>query len=278
MLGHKIVEHIQNNIGHESVYFTTRSDSNENSFYYDPEHNFLKIVDIVDTYKIDVIINCIGLLNSSKLSHDRFFHVNSFFPKKLEKTFIKSKVKIIQISTDCVFDGEVGNYTEDSIPSAKDIYGISKFLGEIINSKDLTIRCSIIGPEINNNSKGLLSWFIKSCKDESINELMGYKNVFWSGISTFELSRIILFASNSNICGLHHVEVPEKISKFELLLLFSKYFKNSKKIKPTTDPKYDKSLKSNHKKLLVSKNYDQIINEMFLNINLNSKKYNYNIK
>ena len=128
------------------------------------------IVDVTDRNAVtkviadvnpEIIINCVGVLvEGAKRYPDNAILINAYFPHLLKKLSDEIGAKLIHISTDCVFSGKKGNYTEEDIPDAQDVYGRSKALGEIINDKDLTIRTSIIGPELKKNGEGLFHWFM----------------------------------------------------------------------------------------------------------------------
>lgn len=122
--------------------------------------NFIELENLIKKTNPNFIINCIGLLNKSAEDRpDKAILINSYLPHFLENITQNSISKIIHISTDCVFSGYEGNYTEASPKNGIGFYAQSKALGEVINNKDLTIRTSIIGPEINSNGIGLFHWF-----------------------------------------------------------------------------------------------------------------------
>lgn len=215
---------------------------------------------LFEEIKPDIVINCIGILKENcdkNLLLSSF--INSFFPKYLEKYFKNSSCKIIHLSTDCVFDGRKGSYIETDIKNATDIYGITKGMGEIINEKDLTIRTSIIGPEIK-DGESLFDWFMK--QEGAID---GYENVWWTGVTTLELAKIIDYIIENNISGLYHIIPKEKINKFTLLSYIKDIFKKDKiKIYKEIKTRLDKSLlttKSDFK--YVIKNYKEMILELY---------------
>jgi len=144
------------------------------------------------------------------------------------------------MSTDCVFSGKSGNYSENSIKDGKDMYARSKALGEIDNDKDLTFRMSIIGPEIRANGTGLFEWFMK--QTDSVN---GYKNVYWTGVTTLELAKAMDRAIDHDLKGLYHLVPQKNISKFELLHLFKQIWKKEITILEDTSQKHNKSLLNN---------------------------------
>lgn len=195
-----------------------RSKLDENSIICDIS-NINRVNEIIEELKPNVIINCIGVLN--KTAEDDIkntVYVNTFFPKFLARIGEIKNIKIIHLSTDCVFDGREGGYTEKSFKSENGIYGLSKNLGEIYGKNSLTIRTSIIGPELKNGS-GLFHWFMN--QQGNIN---GFTKVYWTGITTLELSKVIDKAIDENIEGLYHIVPNEKISKYNLLKIFKNEF------------------------------------------------------
>ena len=198
---------------------------------------------IIKDYNFDYVVNCIGILNKDAEDNPaKAIWFNSYFPHFLEDITKSIKTKIIHISTDCVFSGkENGNYTEDSIKNGLGFYAESKALGELDNSKDITIRTSIIGPEINNNGIGLFHWFMSQPSDSEVN---GFSKVFWSGITTLELAKVIDDVIRNKVTGLKQIS-REKISKFDLLRLFNEVFRNNQlQIIENEDYISDKSLVS----------------------------------
>ena len=137
--------------------------------------------------KPDVIINCVGLIKQLSDSNDplKILPINSIFPHKLYHFCNQESIRLIQISTDCVFSGKKGNYKETDISDAEDLYGKSKYIGELHGNNSLTIRTSIIGHEIA-SKESLLEWFLS--QEGSIN---GYSNAIFSGLTTLELSKIL---------------------------------------------------------------------------------------
>jgi dTDP-4-dehydrorhamnose reductase len=131
-------------------------------------------------------------------------------------------IKIIHLSTDCVFDGKDGGYTEKSFKNENGIYGLSKNLGEIYGKNSLTIRTSIIGPELKNGS-GLFNWFMNQKGNIS-----GFTKAYWTGVTTLELSKAIDKAIDENIEGLYHIVPNKKISKYDLLNIFKNEFSEVK--------------------------------------------------
>lgn len=196
---------------------------------------------IIDQHRPDIIINCIGvLIKGAREFPDNAIYINSFLPHFLSRLASGYGGKVIHLSTDCVFRGDKGDYNEDAFKDADDTYGRSKALGELINTADLTIRTSIIGPEIKDNGEGLLEWVIQ--QKGIIN---GFKEAYWSGLTTLELAKFIDFAIQNHLKGLVHATNNEKISKFDLIQLIIKFYKlNDIILQAEYGKKVDKSLRN----------------------------------
>lgn len=195
-----------------------RNKLDENSVVCDIS-NINQVNEVIENEQPNVIINCIGILN--KTAEDDIkntVYVNTFFPRFLERIGEMKDIKIIHLSTDCVFDGNDGGYTEDSFKNENGIYGLSKNLGEIYGKNSLTIRTSIIGPELKNGS-GLFHWFMNQKGN-----IKGFTKAFWTGVTTLELAKAIDKAIDENIEGLYHVVPNEKVSKYDLLNIFKQEF------------------------------------------------------
>ena len=144
-------------------------------------YNILKLKKKILKFKPDVVINCVGVIKQKiqKLDEKNIFYVNSVFPHEVSKISKISGSKLIHFSTDCVFDGRKGNYKDFDEKNAKDIYGMSKSLGELNENNSITIRTSIIGHELNSKNS-LLNWFLGQNKKQCY----GYSNDFFSGLPT----------------------------------------------------------------------------------------------
>jgi dTDP-4-dehydrorhamnose reductase len=172
--------------------------------------------EILEKHQFDYVINCVGILNQDAESNpSKAIWFNSYFPHFLEELTKDTLSKIIHISTDCVFDGKHGNYSETGTKNGLGFYAQSKALGEIDNFKDLTIRTSIIGPELNTEGIGLFNWFM-----QQRGEINGYSSAIWSGVTTLELAKAIDFAIKNPLNGLVHLTNGVPINKFDLLQLF----------------------------------------------------------
>lgn len=193
--------------------------------------------------QFDYVVNCIGILNKDAEDFpSKAIWFNSYFPHYLEEITKETKTKIIHISTDCVFSGKEGGYTENDIKNGIGFYAQSKALGELTNPKDVTIRTSIIGPELNQNGIGLFHWFM--CQSDEV-KISGYSNAFWSGLTTLELAKVVLEIIGQNISGLIQVAPSSKIDKYNLISMFNSIYKNGKiVIEPDGNYRVDKSLVS----------------------------------
>jgi len=202
-----------------------------------------EILDILNRVKPDRVINCIGVIkqHGSKIPEHKYFFLNSSLPRIIESWCNLNKKKLIHFSTDCVFNGSKGGYGPEDTPDALDVYGLSKYLGEVRGKYSLTIRTSIIGFERNSNN-GLLSWFLSNPENTFVN---GYSNVMYSGLTTTYLAKIVCsYLLESNHYGLLQLGGP-RISKYELLVLINNSFNAKILVKKYADISSDKTLCSN---------------------------------
>ena len=167
--------------------------------------------------KPDAVINCVGLIKQRDEASDEALtvRVNAEFPHRLAKRCGETGARLIHFSTDCVFAGTRGNYTEDDPADATDLYGQSKHRGEVTGPQCVSLRTSVIGHELGTNL-ALLDWFI-SQRSQTIN---GFKKAIYSGFTTLEMARIVerILTQHAALSGLWHV-ASEPISKFDLLQL-----------------------------------------------------------
>ena len=174
--------------------------------------------------KYDAVINCIGVLNKDAENNpSKAVYLNSYLPHLIADTLKATPTKLIHMSTDCVFKGNSGPYYENSLCDGETFYDRTKALGEVNDKKNLTFRNSIIGPDINKNGIGLFNWFMK--QKGTIN---GYTGAIWTGVTTLTLAKAMEKAIEEDLCGLYNLVNNETISKFDLLELFNKNFRNKK--------------------------------------------------
>lgn len=238
MAGHMIARYLSSMDYNLLTVSRSRSDMDVNFEVLKEIDNLLDVIKNSDT---KFIINCVGLLVQDSINRpDKAVMLNGWLPRYLEHQFRNTDVRIIHISTDCVFDGRVGSYLESDVPNETNLYGRSKAIGEINNDKDITFRTSIIGPEIKSDGTGLMDWFL----NKSGNRVTGWDDAFWSGVTTYELARCIRkWIEGPNIFGIYHLSNNKKISKYELLELINKTFEVNKIIVRGKGSKFlDKSL------------------------------------
>lgn len=194
----------------------------------------------VDHDQYDTIINCIGLLNQFAESNKAgAVYLNSYFPHFLAKLTEGTATQVIHMSTDCVFSGKRGQYTEDDLRDGTTFYDRTKALGELEDEKNLTLRQSIVGPDIKANGIGLLNWFL-----QQKNEVSGYTGAIWTGQTTLQLAKTMEAAAKQKAHGLFNTVPKVSITKYELLGLFNKYLRREPiRIVPVDKMAADKSLR-----------------------------------
>ena len=184
--------------------------------------DFKKLKDIIIDGRYDAVINAVGILNQdAEDNKSNAVLLNSYLPHYLSEVTKSMETKVIHMSTDCVFSGNTGGYTETSFRDGTTFYDRSKALGELENSKDLTFRNSIIGPDMNENGIGLFNWFMKQKS-----QINGFTKAIWTGVTTLTLAKAMEQALNEDLTGLYNLVNNDTISKYELLKLFNKHMKN----------------------------------------------------
>jgi dTDP-4-dehydrorhamnose reductase len=258
MLGHVLLNKLNESKAFEVYDITRNKEERINNFDCDVT-NFNSLFEIVKEIKPKYIVNCIGILIKGSIQDpSNAILINALLPHKLAQFSNDINAKFIHISTDCVFDGLKGSYTETDNKTAQDIYGLSKSLGEINDDKNLTLRTSIIGPELKNNGEGLFSWFINQK-----GEVNGFTESIWGGVTTLVLSDIIIKSINENYIGLVHVTNGKPISKLDLLnLIKDKFELNHIDLKKSSGKKSDKSLNTKYHYFNVP-SYEQMITDMY---------------
>lgn len=210
--------------------------------------------------KFDTIINCIGVLNkNAEDNKTNAIFLNSYFPHLLAELTEGTDTQVIHMSTDCVFSGQRGQYMENDFCDGRTFYDRTKALGEINDSKNLTLRQSIVGPDINAKGIGLLNWFLQ--QEEKVN---GYIGAVWTGQTTLQLAKTMEQAALQRVNGLYNMVPDDSITKYDLLNLFNKYIRKKKiEIIPVDKMAADKSLKrTNWEFAYVIPNYEQMVIEL----------------
>ncbi|MFJ6324486.1 MULTISPECIES: dTDP-4-dehydrorhamnose reductase family protein [unclassified Rhizobium] len=227
MLGSTTIRTLSENTDLE-VYGTLRSEGGLRHFEGEIAKRILTGIDVenqdvlistLNKVRPDVVINCVGLIKQLSAAKDPLvaLPLNALFPHKLARLAALSGTRLVHVSTDCVFSGATGNYTEDSVADATDLYGVSKHLGEVVTYDNaVTLRTSIIGRELTSNNS-LVDWFLAQQ-----GEVKGYDKAIFSGLPTCELAAVIrdVVLPNPALTGLYHVSA-KPISKYELLRLIA---------------------------------------------------------
>lgn len=203
--------------------------------------NFNTIIRVIADLKPDVVINCIGIIKQISAAQDPIISIsiNALFPHRLALACKAADARMIHVSTDCVFDGAKGNYSENDQSNATDLYGRTKFLGEVYYPYCVTLRTSIIGHEMK-GKHGLIEWFLAQK-----GKVQGFTNAIYSGFPTVEMARIIgeYVIPNPDLKGLYHVS-SDPISKYKLLQLVADKYKKQIEVEPFDDLRLDRSLDS----------------------------------
>jgi len=241
MAGHMIY-HYLNALGTYKLYTVCfRNKLTEDSIIANVyDHEALK--QILKKINPAYVINCIGILiKGSKLSAENAIYLNAYFPHLLARLMDENDAaaRLIHISTDCVFSGTKGLYEDTDKKDALDIYGMTKNLGEIIDGHNLTIRTSIIGPELKQNGEGLFHWIFSQ---RAAGEIDGYAKIIWGGVTTLELGKAIDSCMENSVTGLYQLTNGEKISKYELLQLIIKRFELKLALNKVDGLNVDKSI------------------------------------
>ena len=237
MAGHTIGLYLLEQ-GHDVYGFDLRESKYIRSFAgnaFDTE----TIAKVIREGHYDSVINCIGVLNQfAEQNHALAAFLNSYFPHFLAKATEGTDTQVIHMSTDCVFSGKRGSYTEDDFPDGTTFYDRSKALGELNDDKNITLRNSIVGPDINPNGIGLLNWFM-----HQRGEINGYTKAMWTGQTTLQLAKTMEAAAKEKAHGLFNAVPDHSICKHELCGLFNKYLRNNEIIiHPVEGVNADKSL------------------------------------
>jgi len=202
--------------------------------------NHDELINVFDKVQPDYVINCTGLVKQLASAQNPLsvLPINSLFPHKLAKICSISQARLIHISTDCVFSGKTGSYVESDLSDAEDLYGKSKYIGEVNDLPHVvTLRTSIIGHELN-SKYALVDWFLSNNQT-----VKGYVKTIYSGLPTIELAKIIsdYVIPNNKIFGLYHV-ATKPINKFDLLKLIAEIYNKQITIEADEKIVLDRSL------------------------------------
>jgi dTDP-4-dehydrorhamnose reductase len=250
MAGHKVVQHLSRR--DLDVWFTLRGGRDEASLSPVPALRSERAIENVDALNTDllrhtieqlrpdILVNCLGVIKQrDEGENERLcMRLNAELPHLLANWLGKWNGRLIQVSTDCVFSGARGSYREEDIPDAQDVYGRSKALGEVRADNSLVLRTSYIGRELKHH-RSLLDWFL-SMRGKRV---LGFRNNFWSGITTIEFARVVehLVRSRLDLTGILHL-AGERISKYDLLILIRNAYGLDVDLVPDDELRRDMSL------------------------------------
>jgi dTDP-4-dehydrorhamnose reductase len=249
MLGHMLFRSLSMNKDH-IVYGTSRNTKGMEGFL---SPKIISDIDITDLSSIDlvfkklnpeIIINCVGIIKQLPTSAAPLsaIPINALFPHQLAALSAQHDAKLIHFSTDCVFSGAIGNYTELDKPDPNDLYSLTKLLGEVDDGRTLNLRTSIIGHELNHSTNSLLEWFLSQSGG-----VKGFRKAIFSGFPTAQIAKILenyIFPSLDKLSGTYHLSA-DPINKFELLNLINEAYKKGIVIEPDDTLSIDRSLNSN---------------------------------
>jgi dTDP-4-dehydrorhamnose reductase len=192
-------------------------------------HNAETLIEVFSAHEPNVVINCVGIVKQLSAAAQvlEAVPINTLLPHRLARLCKIAGARLVHISTDCVFSGRSGMYQESDEADAVDLYGLSKLWGEVHEPEAVTLRTSIIGPELH-SSHGLLNWFLSQR-----GPVKGYRRAMFSGLTTLELARVIrdYVLPRPDLHGLYHVSAAP-ISKLELLKLFASEYGRQVEIVP----------------------------------------------
>lgn len=270
MLGHKAWQILK---GELEAWVAARSSYRENARYglFDPQcylggtdvSDFDTVVRAVARAHPEIIVNCIGIIKQLPTAKDPLtsLTVNSLFPHRLANLCQASDARLIHISTDCVFSGRKGMYTEEDVSDAEDLYGRSKFLGEVDRPRCLTLRTSIIGRELN-TANGLVEWFLSNAGGK----VRGFTHAWYSGLTALALARVIadVIEHHPDLSGVYQIS-SDPITKYDLLCFIRKEAGISVEIEPDPSVQVNRTLDSSRFRLatgFVPQSWPAMIREM----------------
>ncbi len=220
------------------------------------------LLDLISDVRPTVVINCIGLIKQLAEANDplEVLPINSILPHRLARLCKLASARLVHVSTDCVFSGRRGMYVETDASDAEDLYGKSKYIGEVDYPNAITVRTSIIGHELN-SANGLVDWFLS--QEGRIN---GYGQAIFSGLPTVELARVIrdYILPHRSMHGVYHVSV-DPISKFDLLRLIADVYEKKIDIQRDDNLVINRSLDSTEFRTLTgysSPSWPELIKQM----------------
>ena len=263
---HEIFTILRNRTDLQSSKFFEKILQKDRCVLIDDINQYENLNNIIKQISPDIIINCIGVIKQRNDIKNtlNMIRINSLLPHILNDICHTNKIKLIHLSTDCVFSGNKGNYKESDNPDPIDKYGESKLLGEINEGSSLTIRTSFIGPELF-NKKSLFEW-IKSQKNTEID---GFENAIYSGLTTLTFAQVIenIIDKHLDLSGVWQVS-SDSISKFELIKMINQKFNLNIKINRNSSFQCNRSLNSSKfkkKTAIKIPSWESMINDLYNN-------------
>ena len=269
MIGHQVYNYLEQNTRYSLFNFAHNKPLNNKSVLIDLRDE-KRLNEEIIRIQPDIIINCAGvLIKAADENLENAVFLNAYLPNHLKRLGDELNSKLIQISTDCVFSGRKGQYSESDIPDGTGNYARTKALGEIDDSKHLTLRTSVIGPELKSDGHELFHWFMSQ-----EGEINGFTSAIWSGVTSLELAKAVRWAIEENICGIYNITNGLSINKYDLLCILKKVTGKDIIINSILGRDTNKSLVDNRKELnYIIPSYEEMISELMVLVRKNRKIY-----
>jgi len=272
LIGHQVYNYLKDNSDFVLTNISYSRRLNNETILLDAR-NERKFFNQIKVIQPNYIVNCIGvLISEAKQNPESAMSLNAHLPHRLVKLSKKINAKLIHMSTDCVFSGKKQSpYIETDEMDGKDTYAKTKALGEVISENHLTIRTSVIGPELTNGSEELFHWFMNQS-----GVIEGFTEAIWSGVTTLELAKSVKWFVENNTTGLYHLTNGIPIKKYDLLHLFKKYTKKNIEIAKVDGIFTNKSFVDTRQEINYQlPTYDAMIREMVSLIKNNRILYSH---
>ena len=275
LIGHQVYNYLKDNSDFSLSNISYKRKLNNETILLDAR-NEQSFFDQIRLIQPNYIVNCIGvLINRAERDPESAIFLNAHLPHRLEKLANKINAKLIHMSTDCVFSGNKQSpYLETDERDGEDIYAKTKALGEVISENHLTIRTSVVGPEIKNGSESLFHWFMNQS-----GVIEGFTKAIWSGVTTIELAKAIKWFIENDTTGLYHLTNGIPISKYDLLHLFKNHTNKHIEISKVDGIVNNKSFVDTRKEIDYQlPTYNQMIRDMVVLVKNNRILYgHYNL-
>jgi len=281
MLGYSLFQNLRD-YADLDVYGTVRTLVDREHFFIECQDSLIQGVeglsistlrDAIVSVAPDVVINCIGLIKQHDVAaqHLAAISINALLPHQLAEICNTQGCRFIHFSTDCVFDGKAGGYVERDKPSAVDLYGCSKALGEVDYKPHLTLRTSIIGHELA-SSVSLVDWFLSQN-----GPVKGFSSAVFSGLPACVIARLLAerILPNNELVGVYHLS-SQPVNKYRLLTLVSEMYCKNIYIEESSELKIDRSLNSERLRQragLTIHEWPELIIEMYADFEKRYKKF-----